>query len=67
MPHQSIALYNRKGERLISLKDAEIKGYGSVITIKQRIRRGQIIGYKIGPLWLVLQQSLPRPAKRRRP
>ncbi len=59
-----IALYNREGQRLLTLKEAENKGYGSVYTLKQRIRRGRLKGYKIGPLWLVMEASLIRPSKR---
>jgi hypothetical protein len=61
MQHTSIALYNRNGDRLLTLKDAEAKGYGSVILLKQRIRRNQIKGYKAGTLWLVRKKDLSRP------
>lgn len=58
MQHRTIALYNRKGERLLTLREAEAKGHGSVITLKQRIRRNQVKGYKAGTLWLVRQKDL---------
>lgn len=58
MKHSSVALYNHRGKRLLTLKEAEKKGYGATITLKQRIRRKQIKGYKVGPLWLVLESML---------
>ena len=54
----TIALYNRHGQRLLTLQDAQEKGHGSAVTLKQRIRRGQISGYKVGPLWLVREDVL---------
>lgn len=62
---RTIALYNRAGQRLLPLKEAHAKGYGSIISLKQRIHRHQIPGYKIGPVWLVRQQDLRRPTHRR--
>ena len=62
---RTIALYNRQGKHLITLKEAQQKGYGTAYTLKQRIRRGHLKGYKVAHLWVVLQDALPRPAKRR--
>ena len=61
-----IALYNRKGQRLLTLKEAEKKGYGSVDAFKQRIGRGRVKAYKVGRLLLVVEDSLSGPARRRR-
>ena len=60
---RTIALFNRQGQRLLTLREAQEKGYGSVYTLKQRIRRGQIQGYKAGPLWLIQKDALPRSAR----
>lgn len=62
---RTIALYNRQGQRLLTLREAEQKGYGSIYALKQRIRRGQLRAFKIGPLWLVPEKVLPRPVHRR--
>ena len=62
----SITLYTHQRKRLLTLKEAEQKGYGSVYTLKQRIRRNQLKGHKVGPLWLVPEASLSRPTERRR-
>ncbi len=61
-----ITIYNRQGQRLLTLKEAEEKGYGSVNTLKQHIWRGKLKGYKIGPVWLILEVSLSRPTNPRR-
>ena len=61
-----IALYNRKGERLLTLKEAERRGYGSVDALKQRIFRGTVRAHKVGQLLLVPEVSLPRPVRRRK-
>jgi hypothetical protein len=66
LPMRTIPLYNRQGQRLLTLKEAENKGYGSVFTLKKRLNRGQLRGYKIGPLWLILEASLARPPKSHR-
>ena len=63
---RSIALYNKGGQRLLTLKEAEQKGYGSPDALRQRIHRERIKAYKVGQLLLVQESSLPRPAKRRR-
>ena len=63
---QIIALYNRAGKRLLTLQEAEKKGYGSADTLRQLINRGGLKAYKVGNLWLVLEASLPRPTRRRR-
>ena len=60
-----IALYNRQGQRLLTLREAEQKGYGSAYMLKQRIRRRQLPAYKCGHLWLVLEKALPRPVRQR--
>lgn len=62
---RTIALYNREGKRLLTLKEAEKKGYGSVDALKWRIHRGQLPAYKVGSLWLVEESALPRPVGRR--
>lgn len=62
---RAISLYNRQGQRLLTLREAEQKGYGPVITLKQRIRRRQLPACKVGPLWLVPEAALPRPVRRR--
>lgn len=64
---QTIALYNRQSQRLLTLREAEQKGYGPVITLKQRIRRGQLPAYKASYLWLVLEVALSRASRRRSP
>jgi len=64
---RAIALYNRQGERLLTLREAEQKGYGSAYMLKQRIRRGQLPAYKFGYLWVVPEAALPRPVRRRSP
>lgn len=63
---QPIALYNRAGKRLLTLQEAEEKGYGSADALRQHINRGRLKAYKAGNLWLVLEASLPRPTRRRR-
>ena len=62
---RTIALYTRQGQRLLTLKEAENKGYGSVYTLKKRLNRGLLQGYKVGPLWLVPEASLLHSPKRR--
>jgi hypothetical protein len=64
---QTIALYNRQGQRLLTLREAEQKGYGSAYMLKQRIRRGQLRAFKVGPLWLVPEATLSRASRRRSP
>jgi hypothetical protein len=64
---RTIALYNRQGQRLLTLREAEQKGHGSVEALKQRIRRGQLPAYKVGQVWLVPEKALPRPVRRRAP
>jgi len=64
MQPKSIALYNHKHERLLTLREAEEKGYGSVITLKQRICRNHIKGYKVGTLWLIRQKDVSRRKKK---
>jgi hypothetical protein len=63
---RTIALYNREGKRLLTLREAEAKGYGSSEMLKKRIRRGQLPACKLGSLWLVLEVALPRPKRQRR-
>ncbi len=63
---RSVALYNRQGQRLLTLSEAEEKGYGSTDTLRQHLYRGKIKGYKIGQTWLVLEASLHRLLKRQR-
>jgi len=63
---RSIALYNRNGQRLLTLKEAEQKGYGSPDALKQRIHRNQVKAYKMGNLWLVLATSISRPKRQRK-
>ena len=63
---RAIALYNRQGQRLLTLREAEQKGYGSAYMLKQRIRRKQLPACKCGHLWLVLEASLSRATKRRK-
>ncbi len=63
MPMQTIALYTRQGQRLLTLKEAEEKGYGSAEALKQRIHRQQLPAYKVGPVWLVRENTLPRPVR----
>lgn len=62
---RSIALYNRKGQRLLTLKEAEQKGYGSVDGFKKRINRGRVKAYKVGRLLLVAEDTLSRPVGRK--
>ncbi len=64
---RNVALYNRQGQRLLTIKEAREKGYGSTDTLRQHLHRGKNRGYKIGQVWLILEASLSRPAKRRRP
>ncbi len=45
---KTIALYNWQGQRLLTLKEAEKKGYGSAYRLKKRLNRGLLPGYKIG-------------------
>ena len=63
---RTIALYNWQGQRLLTLREAEQKGYSPVITLKQRIRRGQLPAYKVSYLWLVPEVALTRATKRRK-
>lgn len=58
---RSIALYNRQGQRLLTLSEAGEKGYGSTDTLRQHLHRGKVKGHKIGQTWLVLEVSLHRP------
>ena len=58
---REIALYNRHGQRLLTLRQAQDKGYGLVSTLKLRIHRKQLSAYKVGQLWLVREKSLTRP------
>ena len=64
---RTIALYNRQAQRLLTLKEAQEKGYGLASTLKLRIHRQQLPAHKVGQLWLVLEKSLTRtPARRPR-
>ena len=63
---RAIALYNREGKRLLTLKQAENRGYGSSERLKKRIQRQQLPAGKLGPLWLVLELSLHKGHPRRR-
>lgn len=47
----------------MTLREAARKGYGPVITLKQRIRHGQLPAYKISYLWLVSEDAFSRPAR----
>lgn len=60
-----ITLYNRQGQRLLTLNEANHKGYGTTDTLRQHLHREKVKGYKIGQTWLVLEVSLHRPDKRR--
>ena len=64
---QSIALYTREGQRLLTLKEAQEKGYGSTDALKWRIHRQQLPAHKVGPVWPVREKALARPARRRLP
>ena len=57
----NVALYTRQGQRLLTLSEAEEKGYGSTDMLRQHLHRGKVKGYKIGQTWLVLEASLHRP------
>ena len=63
---RAIALYNRDGKRLLTLKQAAAKGYGSSEMLKKRIRRQQLPASKLGSLWLVLEVALARPKRQGR-
>lgn len=63
---RAIALYNHQGQRLLTLREAAQKGYGSAYMLKQRIRRRQLRACKVGPLWLVPEKALGRSTKRRK-
>ena len=63
---RTIALYNQEGKRLLTLRQAENKGYGSIEMLKKRIKRGQLPAFKLGSLWLVLGVSLARPKRKGR-
>ena len=62
---RNVALYTRQGQRLLTLNEAEEKGYGPTDTLRQHLHRGRIKGYKIGQTWLVLEVSLHRPKRQR--
>lgn len=57
---RGIAVYTRGGTRLLTLKEAQQQGYGSVLTLKKRLRLGKIKGYKVGNLWAVPKTELGR-------
>ena len=61
---REIALYNLHGQRLLTLRQAQDKGYGLISTLKLRIHRRQLPAHKMGQLWLVLEKSLTRPCQR---
>lgn len=61
-----IALYNRQGQRLLTLREAQEKGYGLPATLRKRIHSGTLRAYKVGQVSLVPEKALTRP-KRRRP
>ena len=58
-----VALYSRQGQRLLTLTEAEDKGYGPTDTLRQYLHRGKVKGYKVGQTWLVLEASLQRPKR----
>ena len=60
---QSTPIYTRQGKRLLTLKEAQDKGYGLIHTLKQHIRRGKLKGYKVAHIWLVREDKLTRPTK----
>ena len=64
---RTIALYNREGKRLLTLKQAAAKGYGSNEMLKKRIRRQQLPACKLGSLWLIMEDTFPYRSRRRSP
>jgi len=63
----NVAIYTRGGTRLLTLKEAQQQGYGSVFVLKKRLRRGKLKGYKVGNLWVVPKTALGRPVRRGAP
>ena len=61
---RTIALYNRQGQRLLTLREAEQKGHGSAYMLRKRITRGHLPAYNVSYLWLVPKDALPRPVRR---
>ncbi len=57
---RGIAIYTRGGTRLLTLKEAQQQGYGSVLALKKRLRLGKLKGYKVGNLWVVPKTALGR-------
>ncbi|MDP2661579.1 MAG: hypothetical protein Q8R28_12700 [Dehalococcoidia bacterium] len=66
-PMRSIALYNRQGQRLLTLREAQDKGYGLTGTLRKRIHSGTLRAYKAGWASVVLEKDLVRPKRRRGP
>lgn len=62
---RSIALYNRQGQRLLTLREAQDRGYGLVGTLRKRIHSGTLRAYKVGQASLVLEKALKRRRRRR--
>ena len=61
---RGIAIYTRGGTRLLTLKEAQQQGYGSVLALKKRLRLGKLKGYKVGNLWVVPKVVLTRGVQR---
>ena len=57
---RGIAIYTRGGTRLLTLKEAQQQGYGSVLALKKRLRLEKLKGYKVGNLWVVPKTALTR-------
>ncbi len=57
---RTIALYNRQGQRLLTLREAQKKGYGLISTLRKRIHRRKLRVYKVGQVSLVPERDLTR-------
>ncbi len=57
---RTIALYNRQGQRLLTLREAQKKGYGLISTLRKRIHRRKLHVYKVGQVSLVPEKDLTR-------
>lgn len=56
-------VYNKEGEELITLVEAQELGYAQADTLKMRIHAGTLQAVKKGKTWFVVKDDVKRKSK----
>ncbi len=56
-------IYNKEGEELITLTEAEKLGYAKADTLKKRLQLGLLKGIKKGKTWFVIKEDVRKQSK----